>query len=160
MFPFLFPVTIRSHPVPLLIWYSLVIWLSHLPYLLSMQRDCACRSSVIPTSYTSPHTARISQCFMTKHCKKIEERDTLLFTIFFNKKDKYHTALFLSFLCQDMIWNYFLCWEYKIFNLFLLLVPCKTNKEKTTEIFPQQAFSIFCSEKLNQIILYSIKINV
>jgi len=45
----------------------------------------------------------ISQCFMTKNCKKIEERDTLLFTILFNKKDKYHTALFLSFLCQDMI---------------------------------------------------------
>jgi len=48
-------------------------------------------------------TASISQCFMTKHCKNIEERDTLLFTILFNKKDKYHTALFLSFLCQDMI---------------------------------------------------------
>jgi len=40
---------------------------------------------------------------MKKHCKKIEERDTLLFTILFNKKDKYHTALFLSFFCQDMI---------------------------------------------------------
>jgi len=48
-------------------------------------------------------TASIFQCFMTKHCEKIEERDTLLFTILFNKKDKYHTALFLSFLCQDMI---------------------------------------------------------
>ena len=34
---------------------------------------------------------------MTKHCKKIEERDTLLFTILFNKKDKYHTASFFSF---------------------------------------------------------------
>jgi len=43
------------------------------------------------------HTASISQCFMTKHCKKIEERDTLLFTILFNKKDKYHTSSFLSF---------------------------------------------------------------
>jgi len=32
------------------------------------------------------HTASISQCFMTKHCKKIKERDTLLFTILFNKK--------------------------------------------------------------------------
>jgi len=31
---------------------------------------------------------------MKKHCKKIEERDTLLFTILFNTKDKYHTALF------------------------------------------------------------------
>ena len=76
-------------------------------------------------------TASISQCFMTKHCKKIEERDTLLFIILFNKKDKYHTALFLSFLCQDMIWDHFLCWEYKIFNLFLLPVPCKKNKEIT-----------------------------
>ena len=45
-----------------------------------------------------PITASISQCFMTKHCKKIEERDTLLFTILFNKKDKYHTASLLSFL--------------------------------------------------------------
>jgi len=41
--------------------------------------------------------------------KKIEERDTLLFTILFNKKDKYHTALFLSFLCHNMIWDHFLC---------------------------------------------------
>ena len=54
-------------------------------------------------------TASISQHFMTKHCKKIEEKDTLLFTILFNKKDKYHSALFLSFLCQDMIWDHFLC---------------------------------------------------
>jgi len=37
-------------------------------------------------------TASISQCFMTKHYKNIEERDTLLFTILFNKKHKYHTA--------------------------------------------------------------------
>jgi len=48
-------------------------------------------------------TASISQCFMTKHCEKIEERDTLLFTILLNKKDKYHTESFLSFFCQDMI---------------------------------------------------------
>jgi len=41
-------------------------------------------------------TASISQCFMTKHCKK-EERDSLLFIILFNKKDKYHTSSFLSF---------------------------------------------------------------
>jgi len=40
---------------------------------------------------------------MTKHCKKIEERDTLLFTILFNKKNKYYTALLLSFLSEDMI---------------------------------------------------------
>jgi len=54
--------------------------------------------------YTVPsNTASISQCFMTKHCKKIEERDTLLFTILFNKKNKYYTALFLSFLSEDMI---------------------------------------------------------
>ena len=45
----------------------------------------------------SRYTANISQCFMTKHCKKIEERDTLLFTNLFNKKDKYHTASFFSF---------------------------------------------------------------
>ena len=45
-------------------------------------------------------TASISECFMTKHCTKIEERDTLLFTILFNQKNKYHTALFL---CEDMI---------------------------------------------------------
>ena len=49
------------------------------------------------------NTASISQCFMTKHCKKIEVRGTLLFKILFNKKAKYHTALFLSFLCQAMI---------------------------------------------------------
>jgi len=42
-------------PVPLLIRYSSVIRLSHLPYLLSPQRDCARRSSVIPTPRTSPH---------------------------------------------------------------------------------------------------------
>jgi len=48
-------------------------------------------------------TASISQCFMTKHCKKIEERDTLLFKILFNEKDKYHTVSFSSFLCQNMI---------------------------------------------------------
>jgi len=35
MFPFLFPVTIHSRPVPLLIQYSSVIQLSHLLYLLS-----------------------------------------------------------------------------------------------------------------------------
>jgi len=58
--------------------------------------------NTIPDRIQSP-TASISQCFMKKHCKKIEERDTLLFTILFNKKDKYYTALFLSFLCQDMI---------------------------------------------------------
>jgi len=40
-------------------------------------------------------TASISQCFMTKHCKKIEERDTLFFIILCNKKIKYYTALFL-----------------------------------------------------------------
>ena len=42
-------------PVPLLIQCLSVIRLSHLPYLLSAQRDCAHRSSVIPTSRTSPH---------------------------------------------------------------------------------------------------------
>jgi len=42
-------------PVPLLIQCLSVIRLSHLPYLLSVQRDCACRLSVIPTSRTSPH---------------------------------------------------------------------------------------------------------
>jgi len=42
-------------PVPLLIRCLSVIRLSHLPYLLSTQRDCARRSSVIPTSRTSPH---------------------------------------------------------------------------------------------------------
>jgi len=57
----------------------------------------------------NPYTASISQCFMTKHCKRIEERDTLLFTILSNKKDKYHTASFSHFLCQDMIWDHFLC---------------------------------------------------
>jgi len=49
------------------------------------------------------HTASISQCFMTKHCKKIEERDTLLFTILLNKKDQYHTEFVFVFLFQDMI---------------------------------------------------------
>jgi len=49
------------------------------------------------------YTASISQCFMTKHCKKIEERDTLLFTNLFNKKNEYYTALFLLFLSEDMI---------------------------------------------------------
>jgi len=48
-------------------------------------------------------TASISSCFMTKHCKKIEERDTLLFTILFDKKDKYHKASLCHFLCQDML---------------------------------------------------------
>jgi len=48
-------------------------------------------------------TASISQCFMTKHYKNIEERDTLLFTILFNKKHKYHTASFCHFLCQNII---------------------------------------------------------
>jgi len=42
-------------PVPLLIRCLLVIQLSHLPYLLSAQRDCTRRSSVIPTPRTSPH---------------------------------------------------------------------------------------------------------
>jgi len=42
-------------PVPLLIQCLLVIRLSHLPYLLSVQRNCARRSSIIPTSRTSPH---------------------------------------------------------------------------------------------------------
>jgi len=42
-------------PVPLLIQCLSVIWLSHLPYLLSVQRDCTHCSSVIPTSRTSPH---------------------------------------------------------------------------------------------------------
>jgi len=55
MFPFLFPVTICSRPVPLLIRYSSVTRLSHLPYLLSAQHDCAHCSLVIPTSCTSPH---------------------------------------------------------------------------------------------------------
>jgi len=31
-------------------------------------------------------TASISEYFTTKHCKKIEERDTFLFTILFNQK--------------------------------------------------------------------------
>jgi len=48
-------------------------------------------------------TASISQCFMTRHYKNIEERDTLLFTILFNKKHKYHTASFCHFLCQNII---------------------------------------------------------
>jgi len=48
-------------------------------------------------------TARISQCFMTKHYKNIEERDTLLFTIFLNKKHKYPTTSFCHFLCQNII---------------------------------------------------------
>jgi len=50
-----------------------------------------------------PVTASISQCFMTKHYKNIEERDTLLFTILFNKKHKNHTASFCHFLCQNII---------------------------------------------------------
>jgi len=50
-----------------------------------------------------PDTASISPCFMTKHCKKIKERDTLLFTILFDKKDKCHKASFCHFLCQGMI---------------------------------------------------------
>ena len=45
------------------------------------------------------HTASISQCFMTKHCKKIEERDTLLFPILFNKrKQRLYTILFVIFV--------------------------------------------------------------
>jgi len=49
----------------------------------------------VVTGATTPgNTASISQCFMTKHYKNIEERDTLLFTILFNKKHKYHTASF------------------------------------------------------------------
>jgi len=49
------------------------------------------------------YTASISQYFMTKHFYKIEERDTLLFTILLNKKYQYHTESFLSFFFQDMI---------------------------------------------------------
>jgi len=41
-------------PVPLLIRCLSVIRLSHLLYLLSVQRDCARHSLVIPTSRTSP----------------------------------------------------------------------------------------------------------
>jgi len=52
-------------------------------------------SAEATTSTDDPHCKH--QYFMTKHCKKIEERDTLLFTILFNKKDKYHTASFSSF---------------------------------------------------------------
>jgi len=42
-------------PIPLLIRCLSVIRLSHLPYLLSAQCDCARHSSVIPTPRTSPH---------------------------------------------------------------------------------------------------------
>jgi len=45
-----------------------------------------------------PVTANISQCFMTKHCKKIEERDTLLFTILLNTKKQISYKIFFVFL--------------------------------------------------------------
>jgi len=74
-------------------------WLTPVPELT--EEDNIILSMVHPRKSThapqSTHTASIFQCFMTKHYKKIEERDTLLFTIMLNKKDKYHTALFLSF---------------------------------------------------------------
>ena len=63
--------------------------------------------------------------------KKKEERDTPLFIILFNKQNKYYTALFLSFLSEDMIWGHFLCWDYKKINLFVLPVPWTTKEEKT-----------------------------
>jgi len=68
---------------------------------------------------------------VTKHCKKIEERDTLLFAPLFNKKGKYHTVLSLSFFPHDMIGNHFLCSERKNWNFFFCLSLAKQNKEKT-----------------------------
>jgi len=64
-------------------------------------REAESKPYVVRPYVVRPYTASISQCFMIKHYKNIEERDTLLFTILFNKK--YHTASFCHFLCQNII---------------------------------------------------------
>jgi len=74
-------------------------------------------------------TASISQCFMIKHCKKIEERDTLLFTILFNKKDKYHTASFLSFFVSRHDLRSYVG-NIKNFTFFLCLSLAKQIKKR------------------------------
>jgi len=71
-----------------------------------------CAKHSLKTDHQSENSKRLSaehqalQAFLnvlTKHYKNIEERDTLLFTILFNKKHKNHTASFCHFLCQNII---------------------------------------------------------
>jgi len=80
---------------------------------------------------------------MTKHCKKIEERDTLLFTILFNKKNKNHTASFCHFFAKTSFEIISYVRIIKNLTFFFCLFLEKQIKKRKCNFSHSKNFSMF-----------------